>query len=412
MVYWSQAKDEGCGRMEGITWKDPDVRAWVSSTVVAVAIEGEKHLDVSQRWRINFFPTTTFHTAEGTLIDKISGFYAPGTFLSLAKGCLLGRAPDSEVGKPVDASAEDPLAWLSYANSTFGKKELIEETVQAYVWLLDHAEAKSPGFMAQYLDLILKRLVFAAEASPRAREAVDKRRNDLRAKALEGELSDKEVRWILRYNYWLDELEENLKLYTDLASHGERQEQYRKALFEDVLVDLVAWRRYDEVVAAGGDIVGKMHKRFEDYQNRFKAAVDAGQISNTDVLAEFDALREALDANTFDYYETMLAVGRGSDAEAIGDEYLTLFPTSNAYAGLMLRAGRLGLKAVVKRLAERGEKAVPDSDPRKGRLARILKRVEAGVQLGPRDADVEAEVKKGLQDRKKLEEGGGKDDGS
>ncbi len=411
MVYWWQTQEERCAKMDAITWKNPEVRAWVTATVVAVAIEGEKHLDVSQRWRINFFPTTTFHSPDGQLIDKIAGFYAPDVFLSLAKGSLLGRAPDGEIHKPADATAEDPLAWLAYANATFGKNDLVEETVSAYIWLLDHAEAKSPGFLDQYLDLVVKRLIYASEVSPRARESVLKRRDEMRALALEGKLPDAAIRWILRYNFWLNEEEKDLELYSELADRGERQEQYRRLLFEEVLVDLVAWKRYDEVVAGGGDMVGTMHTRFEDYKKRLKAAVDAGQLTNTETLAEFEDLREGLDADTCDYYETLLAMGKGEDAEKLGEEYVTLFPTSNAYAGLMLRAGRLELKTVAKQLAERGAKAVPDSDSRKGRLARILKRVEDGTQLGHRDGDVEEEVRRGLAERKKLEEGGNKIDG-
>jgi hypothetical protein len=412
MVYWWQVENDGCHKLDSITWKDPAVQEWLNSTVVAIAVEGEKDLDLANRFRIDNYPTTSFHTFEGKVLERIPGYYAPDAFLSLSKALLLGRGPDGTYQHPEGAAAEDPLAWLGYANSTFGKKELVDETIAAYSWLLDHAEAKTPGFIDQYIDLILKRLMATSEVNPRVEEYLIRRRDDLRARALAGTATDAEARWVLRYNYWLSQMNKDIEYYLELGGRTERQDQYRKVLFDSVLDDLVAWKKYDEVRAAAGDIVGGMHKRYEEYQNRFKSAVEAGKGSDTAVLAELDGLRQDLEADTSDYYETLLALGSGSDAETLANEYLELFPTGDAYAALMLRAGRLEMKEAAKRLADAGAKAVPDSDPRKVRLPRILKRIEDGVHIGLRETDIQAEIEKGLREQRERANGGdGRDDG-
>ncbi len=382
MVYWWQVENDRCRTMEEITWMDPEVRKWVSSVAVALSIEGEKNLKVSQSFDVNHFPTTTFHASDGKLIERMSGYLSPEAFLSSAKALLHGRSPDGQIRRPSGESAEDPMAWLAYGNSVFGRNEYVDEAIKSYVWLLDHADEKSPGFLDQHLDLVLMRMMYCARINPRAEDMLVSRRDGLRAKAFEGKASDSEVLAILRYNYWLLDPVKSSELYLELGGLGERQEQYRNLIFDPVLPELVAWQRYEAIRDGGGDIVGTMHSRYQEYGKRFEAAREAGTTSDTSVLAELNALREGMSADTEDYYEALLAVGKGGDAEKLAQEYLTLFPTADSYAGLMLRAARLDLKEVVKRLSERGEQAVPDSDPRKQRLARILARVEAGEKLG------------------------------
>lgn len=397
LVYWWQSDNERCRTMERVTWSAPEVQSWVNSVAIPLSIESEKNLPVSQRWGINTYPTTTIHSWSGEVLERFYGYMTPDALVSLGKASLYGRSPDGSMNRPSGDSAEDPYAWLSYANYIYGKKDQVDTAIQAYLWLLDNANEKKAAFLDEHIDLVLKRLMYLDKLNPRCKIFVGERRDKLRAKALSGEASLAEARYVTHIDMWLNKSPDSIEFFNELKGAGEKQEAYRHAIFDRMLPLLVAWQHYSAVREVGGDLLGHSKNLLAEYEQQSKALAEAGATASHSALAALDALELKLTDEIRDYYETLLALGFGEDAERLANAYLEFFPTSEAYSGLMQRAGRLELKEVAARLCEKGLAAVPDSDARKQRLPRLLERIQRGERLGRRDIDIRAELEKKLR---------------
>jgi hypothetical protein len=119
--------------------------------------------------------------------------------------------------------------------------------------------------------------------------------------------------------------------------------------------------------------------RIDAYTKERERIEDPEAELTVDDRVNLDSLAKQLHQECTDNYEILLGVGRGEDAQKLADRFMEVFPTGDACGALMVRALRLELYSVVRRIGEKAKTLVPDSDSKKSRVDRILARIPEGA---------------------------------
>ncbi len=360
LVAWMRDDDPECRRMDRSTWSDPELREWVSEAAVPIRLTEKDNLELTRQMNVGQFPSCVYLRPDASEVTRLIGFFEPEDFVTQSEAKLTGRV-GGVVPRPVMEKSNDPYAWLAYGNSLMDDQNLPVQALDAYIWCLDNGELHVPGFRARYLDYLLERISEMRKSNRMAASAMTLRRDRLADSILKGEATQESVHEFLRFSYWLRDQETRTRIFDGLRDGNEAQLALRQQLFEGMLQHLVDNRRYEDVVACGGDILGKLRTGFE-------------------ALGEDETRRADLVNEAACYYEALLDQGRGGDAKEIETMVLTASPTGRSYALLMDSALRLNLYGLVRRLAEEGKEKVA---PRGRRMiARTLERAEVQERTG------------------------------
>jgi hypothetical protein len=370
-------------RMETMTWQDERVLDWVEERVVPVKMTF-RHKDwgvLTSFWRIHDYPSVTLTSADGTLLGRMLKFHTPTDFIKSADTILLGHKFSGEVERPEGENATELTAWLAYGNFNFERPATAPEATQAYLWLLDHADEQDPTFLDEQLDFILRRLMNLDGNYGAAGQEVETRFDRLRTLAISGLATDRQALQAMRFVHWLNTggAFADLRFWDQLKDLGERQEEIRALLYPGIVPDLVAYQRYTEAAKYGGDILARDVARIDAYTKERERIEDPEAELTVDDRVNLDSLAKQLHQECTDNYEILLGVGRGEDAQKLADRFMEVFPTGDACGALMVRALRLELYSVVRRIGEKAKTLVPDSDSKKSRVDRILARIPEGA---------------------------------
>jgi thiol:disulfide interchange protein len=86
-----------CRRLDAVTWKDPDVVAWLEANAIPLKIDAERNPELAERFTVEAYPTLVFLDASGDEVLRILGYRDPADFLAAARSAQgrLGAAPVS-----------------------------------------------------------------------------------------------------------------------------------------------------------------------------------------------------------------------------------------------------------------------------------------------------------------------------
>lgn len=359
MIFWSVDWEPECRRL-GTTWRDADVRAWCAERTVAIEVDGENDLTLPSRFNVKIYPTVLFVRPDGQEAARIVGYRGPQEFLRTAHAELEGREKGAQ--RPEGERAQDPMAWIAFANTIFKDPRHATEACQAYLWALDNGEEYEPGFRRQYFEFLVQRIASLKSKTEIARGALLDRRNEVARAMIQGEADDAAPGELVSLNYWSRRPTNSLLVYDQLAGRGERQEALRAGLFELILEDLAAQRRYDDILAGIGDPLAHVQRLADEYAKRAEEASseegEGGEGADTEDLIEVQEARTRLVTHAINVYEALLASGRGADAAKVFDVLAGQVTTGHTFALAMQRASRLELWDLVDGLAERGRQVL------------------------------------------------------
>ncbi len=113
-----------CKKLDETTWKDPQVRDWLSSEAVCLKVDAEKDVALADKYRINVYPTVLLLRPDGGEIDRLVGYRDAKTFLADAREALAGNDSLTRARKKLEgANANNPSLRMSYGDALRRKDE-------------------------------------------------------------------------------------------------------------------------------------------------------------------------------------------------------------------------------------------------------------------------------------------------
>ena len=86
-----------CRRLDAVTWKDPDVVAWLEANAIPLKIDAERNPALAERFMVEAYPTLVFLDDGGVELVRVLGYRDPAAFLEtarLAKARVAGEGRD------------------------------------------------------------------------------------------------------------------------------------------------------------------------------------------------------------------------------------------------------------------------------------------------------------------------------
>lgn len=87
-----------CRRLDAVTWKDPEVVAWLEANAVPLKIDAERNPGLAERFMVEAYPTLVFLDPAGREVLRVLGFRDPASFLAAAKTARANATPATPTG--------------------------------------------------------------------------------------------------------------------------------------------------------------------------------------------------------------------------------------------------------------------------------------------------------------------------
>ena len=238
-----------CKKLDETTWKDQEVRDWLSREAVCLKVDAEKDEPLAEKYHINVYPTVLLLRPDGTEIDRLVGYRDAKTFLADAREALAGNNSLARARKKLEgANANDPSLRMSYGDA-LAQSGRVEDAISEYLWCFDHGLEHGPGFTGVRLSFLLGRIVQLGRTHPAALDELRKRR-DAAGKKIEARTADFDTAMgFAALNANLGEPRQTLALFDRIKADKSQPARVRQYLFDQALDQLLLAKRYKEVIA-------------------------------------------------------------------------------------------------------------------------------------------------------------------
>ncbi len=335
-----------CKQLDETTWKDQEVRDWLSKEAVCLKVDAEKDEPLADKYRVNVYPTVLLLRPDGTEIDRLVGYRDARTFLADARESLAGNDTLARARRKLEgANANDPMLRMSYGDA-LALKGRAEDALSEYLWCFDHGLEHGPAFTGVRLSFLLGKIVQLGRTHPVALDELRKRR-DSAGKAIEAGKADfSQTMGFVALNSHLREPQQTLAMFDRIKADKSQPAMVRQYLFDQALDQLLKAKRYKDVVA-GSDVMAKVRERIARHEQA-KATFpnDAG-------LRTF--MKRNVIENGAKYYEALLGAGDRTGAAEVAALIVSFDPTE-AYPQLIAAAHRAGDAPAAEALAEEARK--------------------------------------------------------
>jgi thiol-disulfide isomerase/thioredoxin len=343
-----------CKKLDQTTWKDQQVRDWLSSEAICLKVDAEKDVPLAEKYRINVYPTVLLLRPDGTEIDRLVGYRDAQTFLADARDALAGNDSLSRARKKLEgANANDPMLRMSYGDA-LAQKGRTEDALSEFLWCFDHGLEHSPAFRGVRLSFLLSKIVQLGQTHPAAIDEMRKRR-DAAAKDIESKRADfNTAMGFTALNSHLHEPQQTLALFDRIKADKSQPATIRNYLLDQATDQLLTAKRYKDVIA-GSDATAKVRERIarHEWQKRFYPADPS--------LRTF--MKRQVSVEGAKYYEALLGSGDQPGAAEVAAALVAFDPT-DAYPPLIAAAQRAGDLRAVEALTEAASKTPkPEATP-------------------------------------------------
>lgn len=341
LLYFHTEAGSEAARMLRDTYGNESVRAWLGKHTIPLQIDGDEDDKMVARFSISSKPTTVLLRSDARPMHRIEGYREASEFLLDLQLTLMSTG---KVKEPAGDSAEDPIAWLAWANWLFSNDvERKDECAEAYLWCLDNGDEQMPGFRERHLDFLLERLSRLKLTSEPALNGIFIRRDTLSDEILAGIATARDAYEYCRFNYWLRDEYLTVDLFVDLGDFDtEAHKACRRVLLEQEFKRIIDNRHYEAVVALTPDPLGMINGRLRDYDAQAKA----GKASTS--------VRARIIDDAVGLYECMLHSGKGEDARELYQRVSSHTPTGRTFFAFHERAVRLELNDLARSIVDEG----------------------------------------------------------
>ncbi|MEL6714772.1 MAG: hypothetical protein AAFP86_13400, partial [Planctomycetota bacterium] len=286
VAVWVRGDDPRGDAMVDTILGDPEVRRWLDTRAVVVAIDTIEHRSEANANGANTTRTPcidVLDTATGARLERLGRDSSATDFLAAIMGVGDGTQPT----RPEGEDANEPFRWLAWGNLRFlqGDTQAGPDSTEAYRWLLSSAEAHRPGFRARFFDFLVQRLNKNKVRYPQSFEVL---RREIQGLAGEVEAARASRRTtyeyarlalILKQEQMLRESYKKLCAERAPGPAAERQARVRRWLVPDVAPVLGRFGEHRELLMGVGDSATEYFgRRFAALERaeRARAAAAAG----------------------------------------------------------------------------------------------------------------------------------------
>ncbi len=260
-----------CKKLDQTTWKNAKVRTWLSRQLVCLKVDAEKNAKLASKYKIEAYPTILFLKPDGSEIDRIVGYLEPREFLSSAKDALAGRDSLSRAkDKLGGANKNDPGKRLAYAQALH-EKGRYGEALAEYLWCFDTGMKKVPAYAGVRLSYLLSYIADLGIRYPLAISALKERRDKAGLNLDKKPLNLNDATDFISINRALEDAELSVKVYLEKS---EKSSEFASQVFDSISSTLIAYKRYDDFVKFGGNLVAKVEADFTQYRQFRGISVD------------------------------------------------------------------------------------------------------------------------------------------
>ena len=386
-----------CKMLDRQTWTDPDVRKWLAKNTLALKIDAEKEVDLAKKYKIQGYPTILFLKPDGTEIDRIVGFRPPDQFLEEARGALGGKDAVARAKEKLEAGHKnDPMQRVQYARALQQKGKL-KEALDEYLWCFDHGREHSMGFAGVRLSFLLSDISQLGRSYPPALDALRERRDTAEKAVLNPKRKKSKTGFMGMFpggdgptefamdlaalNRTLGENERTLAVFDKLAGQKDA-ETMRRIMLRDVIDELLAAKRYDDILSAIGDATSEVDRQIRSAE----ASLAYLKTTQRPAGEDFTSIHKSFTVKECGkYYEAALGAKKPKQAATVADRILKFDESEATFVLLAQHALDTDDLAAARTIVARGEKSLDDEH--KSELRRIAARISAAQG----DAESESE---------------------
>ena len=340
LLYFHEEENLSSRRMLATTFADEQVKAWLSKNAVSLKVP-MTDLKACARFSVETPPYTVLVRPDSRVLHRMDGFKDATDFLIDVQIALIGLG---EVKEPEGEDANNPIAWLAWANWLFANEpQRADECAAAYFWCLDQADQHMPGFRARHIEFLLERISYLKGRTADAIDGLNVRRQDLQARLTSGIGTATDAYEYCRFNWWMRDQFVTVDVFNQLGEYDtEAHEICRRVLFEQEMKRIIDHRNYDAALQYVPDPVAHIGERMKAYQ----AQAEAGTPDMS--------VRSKIIDDAACFYECLLHAGRGADAMKLVDQTTAAVPTGRTYFAFLERAQRLELYDLAHQIADKG----------------------------------------------------------
>ena len=335
-----------CKKLDETTWKDHEVRDWLTNEAVCLKVDAEKDVQLAEKYRINVYPTVLLLRPDGTEIDRLVGYRDAKTFLADAREALAGNNSLARARKKLEGSnANDPSLRMTFGDA-LAQNGRPEEALSEYLWCFDHGLEHGPSFTGVRLSFLLVRIVQLGRKHPAALDELRKRRDAAGKEIVAGKADFNTAMGFAALNAQLGESRQTLALFDRIKADKSQPAMVRQYLFDQAIDQLLEAKRYKEVVA-DLNAETKVRERIARHERQ------KGSYPNDANLRKFMGRQVSVYAAK--YYEALLGSGDRTGAAEVA-AMIVAFDPSDAYPTLIAAANRAGDGHAAEALAEQARK--------------------------------------------------------
>jgi hypothetical protein len=341
-VFVTEPRGSAFQYLERPSWADWRAIDLLIQETVAVKLEAQRNAAELQRYEIEQYPTMLLLNADGNERCQLTGNLSAEQLMQALAVELSSEDSIARVRKAVEKTkGEDPFTRerLAEALTRCGKPG---QALKEYLWCLEVGLRENVPYAAARRRLLLKGFVSLAEQYPPARAALLERR-DAMEQALRGEEDSANLaRDLAELNCCLGDDARNLALYDQLPARSKA----RQILFDRVLDQLVAQRRY-------GDVLAVLDPLRAFSQEARLARIQGGSNERGPEAAQQRGTRAFAVARGAILLEALAGTGRAAEARALVDAILAYDDTPETRALLKEHASRVQNQEVVSYIESR-----------------------------------------------------------
>ena len=349
-----------CQEMDKTTWIDPEVAAWVKENAVAVRLDADVEVARAVEHGVISLPTVLLLRADGSEIDRFTGFKGAEDLLGEIEEGLTGKDAVVRAREKMEAAPEELSLRMRYGKA-LREAGRLEEALAQYLACWDAPLAEHTDFHELRASFLLDRIVELADQHPPALEALDARRKMTEVALLrgDGEAGGGELAASLVHGYQglnerlADDPGRPLELFDRVVAQGDRLAGTRAVLLRDLAQDLLRDRRYATLLAArppeetfAEEVRDMAHHLDELEQGSIQGALRHHAL----VIIRGFVVRRGLDG-----FEILLGAGELERALVFAEQVVVFEDTPETWHGLAERARRVGDETTALELEGRAE---------------------------------------------------------
>jgi len=373
MIEFTAPGCAACAELERTTWRDRTVADWLASATVAISVDGEGEPALARRFQVDAYPTVLFIAASGAIRDRLVGGRTAETFLAEARAIVAGRDAVTRASEVVERDAADPRAQL-LLGTCLTQVGRYDEALAAYRVAAAYGPRLDGDFASERRGVLLPAMVRLGPRHPATQSALQEWRGAAWQRLLAGTGDARgDVADLIAIDQAVHEPVRTLAAFDALiALPPPGRPEIVEVLLHSVLDQLVAARRYPEVVAHQRDIPGLVAGEI----SRLRLALTTVASEPTPSPGAVAGRRRQVLALAGGFYESLVGAGRGAEAAQVGDHVLAFDASASQVVALIDHAVRAGDTSAAQSIGMRGLGLAQGGD--RMLIRRALARLTAG----------------------------------